>query len=325
MIQSASGQVVTATQIINDRFQMANDFPIFMAVMDLAWFRPDIIDPASHVPTGNGAAPYLDRLQVQLGVADHHDVCEAMIDLQATHWPDAKRPFQPIDIEYLSCECRKYFSYRNGTKTFAGKNIFRPGEDAKLLFEVSASPLDRVDTQICVIAGGPCSGKTTVLNALREKGFWVEEETAERLLRSGVQSGQSARSMRSDAVQWQQEVLQMDHALFEKLPVDQRIFTDTSFIEDVVYSRRAGIEVGPNVCDWLHKRRFGQVFFLAPVGVHESTSIRMESQPLAHHLSHAIHNEYERFGYEPIAIPAVGPAERVEIILQHLLGTEPPD
>jgi hypothetical protein len=49
-----------------------------------------------------------------------------MIALQKEYWPEAKRAFQPIDIEYLSCECRKYYSYVNGTKQFEGKNVFRP-------------------------------------------------------------------------------------------------------------------------------------------------------------------------------------------------------
>ena len=49
-----------------------------------------------------------------------------MIELQKECWPEAKRAFQPIDIEYLSCECRKYYSYVNGTKSFEGKNAFQP-------------------------------------------------------------------------------------------------------------------------------------------------------------------------------------------------------
>ena len=48
-----------------------------------------------------------------------------MIELQKEYWPDAKRAFEPIDIEYLSCECRKYYSYVNGTKLFEGKNLFK--------------------------------------------------------------------------------------------------------------------------------------------------------------------------------------------------------
>jgi hypothetical protein len=125
-IRGAAGNVMTATESINKRFRMTNDFPIFMALVDLALFRPDLVRPESPVPTGIGAAPYLDRLQEHLGCANHQAVAEKMIELQATYWPEARRSFTPIDIEYLSCECRKYYSYVNGTKKFEGKNRFSP-------------------------------------------------------------------------------------------------------------------------------------------------------------------------------------------------------
>ena len=126
IIIEAKGDVIAATNLVNKEFQMKNDFPIFMAVIDIAWFRPDIIDPASHVPTGIGAVAFLDRLQKHLGLENHKQTCEHMIGIQSEYWPEAKRLFQPIDIEYLSCECRKYYSYVNGTKLFEGKNIFNP-------------------------------------------------------------------------------------------------------------------------------------------------------------------------------------------------------
>ena len=126
MIINANGDVIKATNKINQEFKMENNFPIFMAVIDLAWFRPDIIHPNSHVPTGIGAVAYLDRLQKYLGLKNHQETCEKMIELQGEYWPEAKRKFQPIDIEYLSCECRKYYSYVNGTKSFEGKNVFNP-------------------------------------------------------------------------------------------------------------------------------------------------------------------------------------------------------
>ena len=125
-ITGAQGNVIEATKSVNALFRMENDFPIFMAVIDLAWFRPDVIDPASHVPTGIGAVAYLNRLQIHFGLDDHRQTCDRMITLQKDNWPEAKRAFQPIDIEYLSCECRKYYSYVNGTKLFKGKNRFQP-------------------------------------------------------------------------------------------------------------------------------------------------------------------------------------------------------
>ena len=126
IIMEANGDVIEATRLVNDQFQMKNDFPIFMAVIDIAWFRPDIINPSSHVPTGIGAVAFLDRLQKYFGLDDHQQTCDRMIKIQEEYWPEAKRKFQPIDIEYLSCECRKYYSYVNGTKLFEGKNVFNP-------------------------------------------------------------------------------------------------------------------------------------------------------------------------------------------------------
>ena len=114
--------VIQATKNINKRFKMENDFPIFMALIDIAWFREDVIPITSQVPTGIGAQPYLDRLQEYLGLESHQVVATEMISLQKEYWPEAKRTFYPIDIEYQSCECRKYFSYINGTKKFEGKN-----------------------------------------------------------------------------------------------------------------------------------------------------------------------------------------------------------
>tara|TARA_Y100000590_G_C15657718_1_gene991333 strand:- start:847 stop:1728 length:882 start_codon:yes stop_codon:yes gene_type:complete len=130
-ILGSNGNVIKATNAVNTMFKMENDFPIFMAIIDLAWFRPDIINPGSHVPTGIGAVAFLNILQEYFGLENHQQTCDKMINLQKDYWPEAKRTFQPIDIEYLSCECRKYYSYVNGTKTFKGKNVFHPNKPVK--------------------------------------------------------------------------------------------------------------------------------------------------------------------------------------------------
>ena len=123
IILDSNQNVITATDDINKLFRMENEFPIFMALIDIAWFRNDVIPMSSEVPTGIGAQPYLDRLEDYLGLDSHQDVATKMMSLQKEYWPKAKREFYPIDIEYQSCECRKYFSYVNGTKTFEGKNL----------------------------------------------------------------------------------------------------------------------------------------------------------------------------------------------------------
>jgi predicted ATPase len=319
-ILSAQGDVVQATRAVNERLKMKNDFPIFMAVMDIAWFRPDVIDPASPVPTGIGAVAFLDRLESHLGLADHEETCARMIALQPTYWPEARRPLQPIDIEYLSCECRKYYSYINGTKRFEGKNIFRPDRSPRLLFDLPEATRSGTpsDTRIVVLAGGPCSGKSTLGAALAQAGYPVEPETAERVLEAGLKAGRSAEELRAEPVAWQEELLRQDFALFDGLPSDDLVFSDTSFIETVVFAARAGIDLGPGLQAWLARRRYHRVFFLEPLAGYEQSAVRMESRALAMHISDEVQAGYRAQGYELIRVPAASVVDRLAFILSAL-------
>ena len=301
-----------ATKAIAAAFNMKNDFPVFMAVMDLAWFRPDLIDPASPVPTGIGAVAFLDILQKHLQLASHEEAAMKMIELQATYWPEAKRSFQPIDVEYLSCECRKYYSYVNGTKTYEGKNVFKPGKSPMLPFEAKPRVGGMSGVQVFVIAGAPCSGKSTLVKALAEAGFKIIPETAEEVIRLAVESGISVEEQRlMDPVGFQMDLLRKDFDLFDKILSDEGwaggekiIIADTSFIETLVFSLRAGIEVSPVVKDWLMKKRYANVFFLASPDSYESTAVRMESKQIALEISHEVEEAYRQFGYKLDVIPA---------------------
>jgi len=312
-IRNADGDVVKATKTIAAGLAVKNDFPVFMAVMDVAWFRPDLIDPASPVPTGIGAVAYLDILQRHLGLATHEEAASKMIELQATHWPEAKRAFQPIDVEYLSCECRKYYSYVNGTKKYEGKNVFSPGKSPMLTFDAEPKRYagKGVAAKVNVIAGGPCSGKTSLVNALAERGFRTVPETAEETIRAAVGAGVPVERQRlADPVGFQMDLLKRDFALFDGLfngegeSSGDVVVTDTSFIETMVFSARAGIEMSPAVEDWIRTKRYHNLFFLAEGSDYENSAVRMESHQTALLISREIQDAYRRYGYELIAIPA---------------------
>ena len=329
-IKEAAGDVVKATKAIAAAFNMKNDFPVFMAVMDLAWFRPDLIDPASPVPTGIGAVAFLDLLQKHLKLATHEEAAMKMIELQSKYWPEAKRSFQPIDVEYLSCECRKYYSYVNGTKTYEGKNVFKPGKSPMLPFEAKPREGGSSGVQVYVIAGAPCSGKSTLVKALAEMGFKMVPETAEEVIRAAVESGVSVEEQRlMDPVGFQMDLLRKDFHLFDKILSDEGeglasggdgiVIADTSFIETLVFSARAGIEISPRVQDWLMKKRYTNVFFLASSTSYENTAVRMESQQVALEISREVEEAYKRFGYQLLVIPAeMSLSERCHFVEKHI-------
>ena len=57
------------------------------------------------------------------------------------------------------------YSYIIGTKKYEGKNVFKPGKSPMLSFDMPYKIEDSKakTTDIYVIAGGPCSGKTSIL------------------------------------------------------------------------------------------------------------------------------------------------------------------
>lgn len=312
-IQTADRDVVRATRAANAILNLDNDFPVFMAVVDVASFRPDLIDPASPVPTGIGAAPFLDRLQAHLGLDSHADTCRAMIALQPERWPEARRALQPIDVEYLSCECRKYWSYAHGTKTFTGKNVFRPGHTPLVEVDVDADAAP-VQTHIHVLAGGPCSGKSTVANLLEQQGFLVIPETSRELLEAADEDP------RLDPAAWQTRILHADHALFSGLPKDRVVITDTSFVENLVFARDAGLEVGPRLRRWLERCRYAKVFFLEPLERYEQDAVRSQTQATARRLGDRIREQYKALGYDLIPVPRGTPQDRAAFVQARIEG-----
>ena len=103
-------------------------------------------------------------------------------------------------------------------------------------------------------------------------------------------------------------------ALFDGLPVDALVFTDTSFLETLVFGARAGLAVGPNIEAWLRRKRYKVVFFLDPLEGYEQSAVRMESHGLALRISEQVAAAYERYGYAPVVVPALPVAERVAFI-----------
>lgn len=312
-VRDAGGDTVRATRSLNELLGLDNDFPIFMAVSDLAWFRTDLVDPASPVPTGIGAVAFLDRLQEQLGLDSHQATCRRMMELQRELWPEARRPLQPIDVEYLSCECRKYYSYVNETKHFEGKNCFVPGLTPRPVLDVDVD-VAPMQTRLIVLAGGPCSGKTTLGEALRAQGLTVVPETSRVLL-----EGPGGLELREDALAWQERLMRADVEQLLALAPSEGLVLDTSIVEDLVFAERAGWSIGPRLRALFQKLRFARVFFLEPLQDYEQ-GLRAESSQEARAISEELRAAYRDLAYEPVVVPSGPVAERCALILEELAG-----
>lgn len=186
-----------------------------------------------------------------------------------------------------------------------------------MLIDIPAKlvPAAPIQSNIFVIAGGPCSGKTSILRALQTLHYKVAFEPAELLIKEALVAGKTASELRQDPLEWQQRVIEADLKLFAAIPLDQQIFVDTSLIETYVFAKRAGMEFGHHLLKYLKHLRFKAVFFLTPLQVHETTTVRLEDQKTALALSEEILEAYQFFGYQAHKIPPFSIEERVKLIM----------
>ena len=236
-------------------------------------------------------------------------------------------------MEYLLCKCRKYYRYVNGTKSYKGK-IVKSGKSPMLTLAAKSLNEECLGMQVNVIPGGPSFAKTTLLKALKEKGFTVIPETAEEVIRLAVKARISVEEQRlMDPIGFQLDLLKRDFALFDDvlsgksqlLSSGDSVMADTSFDKTLVFSEHAGIKMIPTVEEWIRKKRYNIVFFLSSpelrTGSYETSAVRMESHSVALQISQEIQAAYRRYGYELVVVPTeMTVAEKCDFVERRVMS-----
>jgi predicted ATPase len=171
---------------------------------------------------------------------------------------------------------------------------------------------------IFVITGGPAVGKTTVLDALRKRGFKCFDEVARQVIEEQLSSG-------GKVVPW------LDLSGFNKLVLEREVkrhadvseelhFFDRGVPDQIGYLNSGGVEVHPEIHMAAKKRRYNKtVFFLEPwKEIYLNDSVRKEPFEYALKISEHIKNAYVELDYDVIVVPKGPVEERVDFILKEV-------
>jgi predicted ATPase len=156
-----------------------------------------------------------------------------------------------------------------------------------------------------VITGGPCSGKTTLINSLKNRGFNVIEETAREIL------GLNCSGYDYDKIQEEIAIKQTERE--SKFKEEEIVFLDRSLVDVIAYGKFCGGRV-PGLA--LQGAKGYSIVFLLEQFPFEKDKIRIEKneeEALQMH-GHLI-STYESLGYELIEVPAMPVEKRVEFVL----------
>jgi predicted ATPase len=158
-----------------------------------------------------------------------------------------------------------------------------------------------------ILAGGPSCGKTTTLEALKEKAMRVVSEAAREVL---------AEKICANYEEIQREIF--SRQIRRENSITKPAFFDRSALEGVAYSLLKLGKVPEPLASYDFRNRYDAIFFLERFPLVQD-GIRVETSDEEAEIVHrAIYDAYRKYEYNPITVPRMPVEERVKFILERL-------
>ncbi len=166
-----------------------------------------------------------------------------------------------------------------------------------------------------VITGGPCSGKTTVINELGKRGYEVVGEVARNVINERKNN-----PLTYDEHHLRQELIFLRQVEKEKQVHADVTFFDRGIFDNFAYQLHFLGDVIPKYLELVKNYpRYNGVFVLERLPF-EHDGLRIEEGELeAQKLHDDIVMQYDYFGYKPIFVPVMDIEKRVDFVIRSVL------
>lgn len=175
------------------------------------------------------------------------------------------------------------------------------------------------EKQRWVITGGPGTGKSTLLNSIRQSGYPVFEEISREWIRRALDEG-------TDLLPWKDLqgfsylIWKERKKQFEAAP-NGPSFYDRSLLDTIAYLEILDPKRIPEKWEeTLRMDHYMKDVFITPPWkeIHILDNERRESWTEVEGIHHQLCSTYKRFGYRIIEVPRSDIETRTKFILQHL-------
>jgi predicted ATPase len=172
-----------------------------------------------------------------------------------------------------------------------------------------------VQTNWHVITGAPCSGKTTLVDQLGDKGFQTVAESGRQYLESEMAKGRTIDEIKkNEADERRMKDLQLTIEL--GLGAIEILFLDRALPDCLVFYRLNGLDPNEIVAECFH-HRYASVFMLDRLP-HQQDAVRTQDDVVADLLDEWLARDYSALGYHVVRVPVLSPQERLAFVLERL-------
>lgn len=194
-----------------------------------------------------------------------------------------------------------------------------------LLKEYYYSELDRsilsipfeIQTNWHAIIGGPCSGKSTLINLLARQGYKTIPERARLYIEEIMAGEKSLHPILENGAALQQKIFELQLKLENELEPEEFLFLDGTVPASLAWYRVFGLD--PNeILSHCFQRRYASTFILELLPFQSDDGRVDEMSLIRNFLDECQMRDFQALGYNVVRVPVLPPEARLSFVLENL-------
>jgi len=174
----------------------------------------------------------------------------------------------------------------------------------------------RMQTNWCVLTGAACSGKTTTIDLLADRGYQTVPEAARPVIEREVARGRTLEEIFANGATMAPAVADMQRRVEDGLRAADVTFLDRALPDCLFFYRNFGLDPNDLLAECFH-HRYASVFLLDRLDF-QLDGARVEDDAYTVLLDKWLYRDYTALGYHVIRVPVLPPQERLKFILEKL-------
>ena len=170
-----------------------------------------------------------------------------------------------------------------------------------------------------VITGAPGTGKTAIINTLKERGYSCVDENSREIITEQIENGGEILPWKNQ-IAFENLISSKRAKQYASIPKDGTYFFDRSTIDCIAYLKANNLETSTEILEVIKNCEFNSNVFYTPIWkeIYTNDSERKESIESAITIEKSLLETYNFFGYTLIEIPKLTTGERVDFILSKI-------